>query len=802
MRVRLKRVGIIGSGVMGSGIAAQLANAGIPSLLLDIVPTELTEQEKAKGLTLKDRVVRNRIASDNIKLLATQKPAPLFEPAGAELIEAGNMEDDFDRLAEVDWILEAAPERVDIKQGIYERIEKILKPGQIVSSNTSGISIRQMMEGRSAELKKHFLVTHFFNPPRYMRLYEVVAGPETLPEVLQRAADIGTYILGKGVVYAKDTPNFIANRIGVAEMGRILKAVEGGEYTIDDVDALTGKAIGRPKSGTFRMIDIVGLDTLINNSKYLASQLKDDPAVAGLALPAFIEKMKEKNFRGEKTGAGFYKRVSTKEGKEILTLDLKTLEYGPRQKPNFPSLGTAKSVDDVRARIKAMAEAKDKGGEFVWDILSTTLSYAARNVPEISDDILNVDRAMKWGYNWELGPFEIWDALGVPETAKRLENEGREVPHIVRDLLAAGLSSFYGAEGGIPTHYDVHKKKMAPIPDRAGVIELPHLKIDPSNVVLSNQAASLVDLGDGVACIEFHSKMNTISNDTVKMIHQSLDKVETDFDAVLIANQGDHFSAGANLLNLILAAEEEEWDDIERYIAEFQGTSMRFKYFSKPVIGCPHGLSLGGGCEFNLHSHRIRAAAETYMGLVECGVGLIPGGGGVKEMAIRFQEHIPYEMEVDRIPFLQKVFELIGMAKVSGSAREAQTMGLLRSSDSWSMNKDCQIHDAKRIALHMLEEGWTPLREKPVRVMGNEGLAAIRVGLRNMRVAGYISEYDQHLGDKLAYALCGGEVAEGTMVSENYLIEREREVFLHLCGQPKTQERIRHTLKTGKPLRN
>jgi 3-hydroxyacyl-CoA dehydrogenase len=343
---------------------------------------------------------------------------------------------------------------------------------------------------------------------------------------------------------------------------------------------------------------------------------------------------------------------------------------------------------------------------------------------------------------------------------------------------------------------------MEPIPARAGVIEIPHLKIDPTNEVLKNEVASLLDLGDGVACLEFHSKMNTISNDTVRLIHQGLDRVEQDFDAVLIANQGDHFSAGANLLNLVLAIEEEEWDEIERYIAEFQGTSMRFKYFSKPVIGCPHGLSLGGGCEFNLHSHRIRAAAETYMGLVECGVGLIPGGGGVKEMAIRYQENIPYEMEVDRIPFLQKVFELIGMAKVSGSAREAQTMGLMRSSDSWSMNKDCQIHDAKQIALHLLEEGWTPLREKPVRVMGSEGLAAIRVGLRNMWVAGYISEYDHHLGDKLAYALCGGEVSEGTLVSENYLIEREREVFLHLCGQPKTQERIRHTLKTGKPLRN
>ncbi|MCA9433164.1 MAG: enoyl-CoA hydratase/isomerase family protein, partial [Candidatus Omnitrophica bacterium] len=409
-------------------------------------------------------------------------------------------------------------------------------------------------------------------------------------------------------------------------------------------------------------------------------QLKDDPAVAGLELPDFIQKMKEKNLRGEKTGAGFYKRVKTKEGKEILTLNLETMEYGPRQKPSFPCLATAKAVDDVAARIKAVANSQDKGGELVWDILSATLVYAARNVPEISDDILNVDRAMKWGYNWELGPFEIWDALGVEETAKRLEGDGKEVPQIVRDLLAADLQSFYGAENGKPTYYNVHAKKMEPIPEREGVIEIPHLKIDPSNEVLRNEVASLLDLGDGVACIEFHCKMNTISNDSVSLIHKSLDKVEEEFDAVLIGNQGDHFSAGANLLNLVLAVEEEEWDEIERYIAEFQGTSMRFKYFSKPVIGCPHGLSLGGGCEFNLHSHRIRAAAETYMGLVECGVGLIPGGGGVKEMAIRFQEHIPYEMDVDRIPFLQKVFELIGMAKVSGSAREAQIMGLLRPS--------------------------------------------------------------------------------------------------------------------------
>jgi 3-hydroxyacyl-CoA dehydrogenase len=802
MSIHLKRVGIIGSGVMGSGIAAQLANAGVPSLVLDIVPTELTPEEKAAGLSLSDRKVRNRISANNVQMLLKSKPAQLFEPSNIELIEIGNMEDDFDRLKEVDWVVEAAPEKVDLKQALYIRIEGILQPGQIISSNTSGISIREMMQGRSAALKKQFMVTHFFNPPRYMRLLEIVPGPDTDKGLLEKAAAIGTHILGKGIVFAKDTPNFIANRVGVAEIGRILNAVEEKGYTVEEVDALTGKAIGRPKSGFFRVMDIVGLDTLVNNSKYLANTLGNDPTAKVLKMPAFVDKMMEKNLRGEKTQAGFYKRVATAGGKEIHALDLKTFEYALSKKVSIPSLDASKSIEDVATRARSMANAKDRGGEFVWDFLSATLIYSAQVAAEISDDILNIDRAMNWGFNWELGPFQIWDALGVKEVVARLKGEGRAIPTLVEELLAAGCSGFYGAANGVPTYYNFKTKKMEPIPPRKGVIEVAHVKTKTTNELLKNEVASLLDLGDGVAAIEFHSKMNTLSADVIVLMNQALDRVEKDFEAVLIANQGENFSAGANLVQLLLSAEEEDWDVIDQMIARFQNTSMRLKYFSKPVVCCPHGLTLGGACEFTLHSHAVRAAAETYIGLVECGVGLIPGGAGTKEMAIRYREQIPPEIEVNTFPFLQRAFELIGMAKVSTNAREAQIMGLLRDHDSWSMNKDCQIHDAKRIALALVEQGFRPKRQRPIKVAGADGLAGIKVGLRNMQVAGYVSEYDVHLGGKLAYVLCGGNVAGGTEVTEQYLVDIEREAFLHLCGQPKTQERIRFTLKTGKPLRN
>lgn len=802
MSVRLNRVGIIGSGVMGSGIAAQLANAGVPSLVLDIVPPSLNPEEEKKGLTLSDPNVRNRIARDSVQLLLKSKPAQLFDLSNIDLISVGNIEDHFDQLKDVDWIIEAAPEKIDIKRNLFERVEKIFQPGQIVSSNTSGISIREMMEGRSEGLRKQFMITHFFNPPRYMRLLEIVPGPDTLPEFVERAAQIGTSILGKGIVYAKDTPNFIANRVGVAEIGRILNAVAEKGFTVEEVDALTGKAIGRPKSGFFRLMDIVGLDTLVNNSKYLANTLQNDEAVSSLKMPDFVMAMMEKNLRGEKTQAGFYKRVGSGDKKEILSLDLKAFEYRGREKVSFASVDAAKSIEDVAARVKSVAGSKDRGGEFVWDFLSATLVYSAQVAEEISDDILNIDRAMQWGFNWELGPFQLWDALGVQEVVNRLDAEGRNVPALVQDMLTTGCTSFYSVHDGVPTYYSFKTRTMEEIPDRDGVINLTYHKANPTNEVLKNEVASLLDLGDGVACIEFHSKMNTLSNEVIVLMKNALDRVETDFEAVLIANQGDHFSAGANLVQMLLAAEEEEWDVIDRNISNFQGTSMRLKYFSKPVVACPHGLTLGGACEFTLHSHRVRAAAETYIGLVECGVGLIPGGAGTKEMAIRFKEQIPDDVELNLYPLLQRVFELIGMAKVSGNAREAQMMGLLRDHDSWSMNKDCQIHDAKRIALALVAQGHRPPRKRPVKVLGREGYAMIEVGLHNMKVAGYVSDYDVHLGKKLAYVLTGGDVPGGTEVSEDYLVDIEREVFLHLCGQPKTQDRIRYTLKTGKPLRN
>lgn len=802
MSFHLKRVGIIGSGVMGSGIAAQLANAGVASLILDIAPASLTKEEEALGLSLSDRKVKNRITEANLQQLMRAKPAQLFEPDLIRWIEAGNIDDDFERLSEVDWIIEAVPERLDLKRATFERLEKILKPSQIISSNTSGISLREMLEGRSRAFRERFLVTHFFNPPRYLRLLEVIPCPETDPEVVATIAKIGARVLGKGIVYARDTPNFIANRIGLAEFTRVLHTVEEKNYTVEEVDALTGKLIGRPKSGFFRLMDIVGLDTLINNSKYLAESLQDDPVARYLRLPSYIERMMELNLRGEKTQAGFYKRVGSGAKKEIHSLDLKSFEYHPQAKPSLPSLETAKGIEDLPARLRAMVKSTDRGGEFVWNLLSSTLDYAATVAPSISEDILNIDRAMRWGFNWQLGPFQIWDALGVRDVADRLKSESRPVPGLVEELLSKGYHSFYQVHDHHPTYFDFSVKEHRALDPQPGVIELAHVRLNPTHIIRETEVASLLDLGDGVACIEFHSKMNTLSSTVIDLMLSSLDLVEEQFEAVLIANQGENFSAGANLVQLLLAAEEQDWDLIDRNIARFQNTSMKIKYLSKPVVACPHGLTLGGAVEFSLHCHRLRAAAETYMGLVECGIGLIPGGAGTKEMAIRFGEMIPSDIEVNRLPFLQRVFEMIGTARVSGSARDAQIMGLLRDHDSWSMNRDCQIHDAKNIALSLVGQGFRPLREKPVKVLGVEGYSFLKVALRNLHVAGHITDHDVVVGEKLAYVLCGGNVPSGTEVTERYLLEIEREAFLQLFGEPRTQDRIRHTLKTGKPLRN
>ncbi len=802
MSTHLRCVGIIGSGVMGRGIAAQLANAGIPSLVLDIVPSGLNSQEQKAGLSLSAPLVRNCISKENIQSLLHTKPAPLFEPCGLDLIQTGNMEDDFDRLKEVDWIIEAVPEKVEIKQSILARLETILQPGQIISSNTSGISIREMLQGRSKALRRQFLVTHFFNPPRYMRLLEMIPGPETDLSIIERATTIGTRILGKGIVFAKDTPSFIANRIGVVEMAKILKVADEKGFTVEEVDALSGKVIGRPKSGLFRLLDIIGLDTLANISRYLAQALGEDDAASSLELPGFLHRMIEMNLLGEKTQAGFYRRAGTLSGKEIQVLDLQTFEYKPTTKVSFPCLDMAERIEDLPSRLKVVVNSHDRGGEFVWSFLSATLAYVAGIAPSISDDILNIDHAMKWGFNWELGPFEIWDALGVREVTRRLESEGRSIPALVKNLLKSGCISFYGVEKRRAAYFDFTTGGYQPIPTRPGVIELFHVKTDPTREVLKNEVASLVDLGDVVACIEFHSKMNILSDEVIQFMQHALDVVEKDFDAVLIANQGSGFSAGTDLAQLLHGVEAGNWNEINHMATRFQNTSMRLKFFPKPVVICPHGLSLGGACDFTLHCYRIHAAAETYIGFVETGLGLIPGGGGTKEMVIRCQEHIPPGLEVNRLPFFQRIFEIIGTAKVSGSAREAQIMGILRDHDSWSMNKDCQIHDAKRLALSLAEQDYRPPREKPVRVLGAGGIAALEVAVWNMQVAGSITEYDAHIGCKLAYVLCGGDVPSGTEVTEHYLLDIEREVFLHLCGQPKTQERIRYTLNTGKTLRN
>ena len=805
----IKKCAVIGAGVMGATIAAQLANVGIETTLLDIVLPELTDNDKKKGLTKDSKEFRNKLAQNGLENTLKSKPASFYIPEYANLITIGNLEDDIGLLGDVDWIIEVVVERLDIKKSVFEKVETVLKPGTIISSNTSGISAKAICEDRSENFRKNFAITHFFNPPRYMKLLEIVPGPDTLPEVIETLAEICEKVLGKGIVYAKDTPNFVANRIGIYSMLYVIKAMMDMGLTIEAIDKLTGPVIGHPKSASFRTADLVGLDTLLHVADNVYQGAPDDEKREMFQPPDFIKKMIENNMLGEKSGQGFYKKVKDSEGnKIILSLDYTTLEYSPQEKVRLASLEAAKNISGTAQKIKSLYSAKDAAGQFTFTTLTETLIYSANRIPEIAD-IVNVDNAMKWGFAWKMGPFEIWDAIGVGKSVSKMKEAGYQIPTWVQEMLDSGKESFYKREAGKLYFYDLSSKDYKEVSVKPEIILLPSLK-DREMKVAGNKGASLIDIGDGVACLEFHTKMNALGDDIITMIMKSADVVSKDFQGLVIANHADNFSVGANLVMVLFAAQEEEWDDLEWAIKYLQDSLMKLKYLDKPVVAAPAGMALGGGCEICMASDRVRFAAETYMGLVEVGVGLIPAGGGCKELLIRntgnlfeVQKGGIYPKQIELMPFVARAFETIAMAKVSTSGPEAIKLGYLKSTDKMTVNRDYLIEDAKKTVLAMNMEGYkTPRPLDEIRVAGENTFALIKLGLWTMHESGYITEHDVTVSTKVGYVLCGGNVLEYTKVSEQYLLDLEREAFLSLCGEPKTQERIQHMLNTGKPLRN
>jgi 3-hydroxyacyl-CoA dehydrogenase len=809
MHKTIKKAGVVGAGVMGATIAAQLANVGIETLLLDIVPPQMTEEDKKKGLTPESRKFRDKLAEAGVQTALKSKPASFYVPENSKRILTGNLEDDLGRLKEVDWIVEVVVERLDIKKIVFEKIDSVLTPGTIITSNTSGIPGKALVEGRSENFRKHFAITHFFNPPRYMKLLEIVPVPETLPEVVETLADFCERVLGKGIVYAKDTPNFVANRIGIFSLLSVVRNMMDLGIAIETVDELTGPVVGNPKSATFRTSDLVGIDTLVHVANNVYDGAEGDEKREMFKIPDFINRMVDKKLLGEKSKQGFYKRAEENGKKVILSIDYNTLDYTPQQKAKFASLEAAKNVSGTAGKIKALYFAEDLAGQFTFRTLSDTLIYAANRIPEIADDIVNTDNAMKWGFARRLGPFEAWDALGVPKSVEKMKQAGYGIPGWVQEMLDSGRTSFYKRELGVRYFYDLASRDYKPVPVKPGIILLPSLK-ERDKLVAGNKGASLVDLGDGVACLEFHTKMNAMGEDIVSMIFKAADIVSNQFDGLVIANHGDNFSAGANLPMVLFTAQEEEWDELEWMVKTFQDSFMRLKYLEKPVVAAPAGLALGGGCEICLSADRVRFAAETYMGLVEVGVGLIPAGGGSKEMILRNTEHLfevqpggVYPKQIELVPFVARAFETIALAKVATSGPEAVKLGYLRPIEKMTVNRDFLIEDAKKTVLAMNLEGYTPPRPiEEIRVAGENTFALLKMAVWTLHQQGYATDHDLTVSEKVAYVLCGGRLQADTKVSEQYLLDLEREAFCSLAGDPKTQARIQHMLTTGKPLRN
>ncbi|MBM7652003.1 3-hydroxyacyl-CoA dehydrogenase/enoyl-CoA hydratase family protein [Neobacillus cucumis] len=790
----IKKAAVLGSGVMGSGIAAHLANIGIPTLLLDIVPRELSKEEAAKGLTLADKQVRNRISSQNIQKLLKQKPAPLTSKKNLALIEAGNLEDDLIKLKDVDWIIEVVVENLNVKKQVFEKVDQYRKPGSIVSSNTSGISVEAMVEGRSDDFKKHFLGTHFFNPPRYLKLLEVIPTQYTSAEVLSFMKTFGEDVLGKGVVIAKDTPNFIANRIGTYGLLITVREMLKAGLSVGEVDSITGPLIGRAKSATFRTLDVVGLDTFYHVANNVYEQV-EGPEKEIFEIPAFLKSMVEKGWLGSKSGQGFFLKI----GKDILELDPNTLEYGPRKKLATPAVELVSQEKGTANKLKALVYANDKAGQFLWKTFTESFIYSAQLLGTIADDIVAIDRAMKWGFGWELGPFEAWDAIGLETSVQKLKSLGVEVPTWVTEMLEKGYSSFYLEENGEQFYY--HNGQYRLVETNPKVIDLQKIK-KQIGVIKKNSGASLIDIGDGVALLEFHSPNNAIGLDIVQMINHAVDEVEKNYKGLVIGNQGKNFCVGANLAMMLMEVQDDNIDELDLIVRHLHRALLKVKYSSKPVVAAPFGMTLGGGAEVCLPATHIQASSETYMGLVEVGVGLLPGGGGNKELYMKHLANLPNGVPIDLQNVANKVFETIAMAKVSTSAEEARETNFLSASDGISFNSDHLLYDAKQTVLSLHEKGYKPRIRRKVPVVGETGYATLLLGAEAMRLSGYISEHDVKIAKRIAYVIAGGRVPFGTEVDEQYLLDLEREAFLSLIVEPKSQQRMQHMLVKGKPLRN
>jgi 3-hydroxyacyl-CoA dehydrogenase len=802
MKRTIKKVAVLGSGVMGSRIACHFANIGVQVLLLDIAPKELLPDEDKKGLTLDAPAVRNRIVNAALQAAIVANPSPLYRKADASRIKTGNLDDNLKDIAGCDWTIEVVVERLDIKKSLYERVEQFRKPGTLITSNTSGIPIHLLAEGRSNDFKKHFAGTHFFNPPRYLKLLEIIPTPDTDVEVLDFLQHYGDLYLGKTVVLAKDTPGFIANRVGVFALLDAMQTMQKLGLTVEETDKLTGPVIGHAKSATLRTSDVVGLDTTINVANGLAQGLPNDEAKDVFVLPNFVKKMGESKWLGDKTGQGFYKKVKGEGGKsEIHALDLNTLEYKPSQKVKFATLELTKSIDKLADRFRVLVGGKDKAGEFYRLSFGSLFAYVSNRVPEISDQLYKIDDALRAGFGWEMGPFETWDALGLQAGIDLAKAAGRTVAPWIEEMLAAGNTTFYKVDAsGARQFYDIESKSYQAIPGVENFIILDNLRAS-GKVLWKNSGASVVDLGDGILNVEFHSKMNSLGQDVIEGLLRGVDMAEKGYRGLVVGNDAPQFSAGANLGLVYMQALEQEFDELNLMISQFQNAMMRMRYSSIPVVGAPHGLTLGGGCELNLHCDRVVASAESYIGLVEFGVGLIPGGGGTKEMTLRTAAK--YEEGEPEFNLLRNTYMTISTAKVSTSAAEAFDMGFLRRGDEVVVNSNRVIAAAKAAALELADAGYTqPTQKTNIKVHGKGALAMFKTGVYAMQQGNYISTHDQLIADKLAYVMCGGDLSSPTEVSEQYLLDLEREAFLSLCGERKTLERIQSILTTGKPLRN
>ncbi len=801
MNRHIRKVAVLGSGVMGSRIACHFANVGCEVILMDIAPRELTPDEQKKGLTLESPAVRNRIVNSSLDFAVKSNPSPIYRKSFVSRIQTGNFDDNLAKIADCDWVIEVIIERLDIKQQLFEKVEKYRKPGTLISSNTSGIPIHMMLEGRSEDFQTHFTGTHFFNPPRYLQLLEIIPTPKTQPEIVEFLMDYGRRVLGKKTVLCKDTPGFIGNRVGVYSMAKVMELAQELGLSIEEADALTGSLLERPKTGTFKLADLVGLDTAYNVTKGLQANLKDDAMVNAIKPSKVLDYLVENKFLGDKTKKGFYYKEKDASGKtNRFAINLETLEYHPLQKAKLPVIEMAKQAPDLKSRLAILLADKTKAGDLLRKHYASLFAYVSQRVPEISDVLFSVDDAIRTGYAWSFGPFENWDMVGIKKGIELAESEGFTVADWVKEMLANGHEAFYKIEGGKRKFYDIESKSYIVIPGTENLVVLDNLRAE--NKVWGNADTTLVDLGDGILNLEFHTKMNTIGGGVIEGINKAVDIAEKDYKGLVISNTGANFSAGANVGMIFMMAVEQDFDELNFAVKAFQDTMMRLRYCNIPVVAAPHNLTLGGGCELSMHTDKVVAHAELYMGLVEFGVGLIPGGGGTKEFAKRLSEELS-EGDI-KINKLRERFLTVGQAKVATSAYEAFDLGYLREGiDEVIVSRDYHLTRAKAACVEMAEKGYVaPKKERNIKVVGQEGLGIVYVGANSMLSGNYMSEHDKVISEKLGFVLCGGDLSENTVVSEQYLLDLERKAFVELCAERKTLERLESLVKNGRILRN